>query len=94
MSLLASHTVKWYIYLSRDSNPLSHDPEALSWTKHGDQTSASGLYDENDQYNEHIPCVVVVVCSGLMYLATFSVISRCCLVATGSSTLTFIVLRL
>ena len=30
-----------------------------------DQTSASGLYDENDQYNEHIPCVVDVVCSGL-----------------------------
>ena len=47
------------------SLPLSYDPDALSWTKHVDQTSASGLYDENDQYNEHIPCVVVVVvCSG------------------------------
>ena len=32
------------------------------------QTSAFGLYDENDQYNEHIPCVVVVVCSGLKEL--------------------------
>ena len=30
----------------------------------------SGLYDENDQYNEHIPCVVVVVCSGLTSLST------------------------
>ena len=58
-----SLSVKWYICLSRDSNPRSHDPEALSWTKHVDQTSASGLYDENDQYNEHISCVVVV-CSG------------------------------
>ena len=29
-----------------------------------DQTSVSGLYDENDQYNEHTPSVVVVVCSG------------------------------
>ena len=53
-------SVKWYICLSRDSNPLSHDPEALSWTKHADQIWASGLYDENDQYNEHIPCVVVL----------------------------------
>ena len=61
--------VKWYICLSRDSNPLSHDPEALSWTKHADQTSASGLYDENDQHNEHIPCVVV--CSGLTSLLIF-----------------------
>ena len=65
-----SVSVKWYICLSRDSNPLSHDPEALSWTKHVDQTSVSGLYDENDQYNEHIPCVVVVVCSGLTSLST------------------------
>ena len=54
-----SLSVKWYICLSRDSNPLSYDPEALSWTKHVDQTSACGLYDENDQYNEHISCVVV-----------------------------------
>ena len=46
---------------------MSHDPEAMSWTKHVDQTSASGLDDENDQYNEHIPCVVVV-CSGLRSL--------------------------
>ena len=67
-SLLVSLSVKWYICLSRDSNPLSHDPEALSWTKHVDQTSASGLHDENDQYNEHIPCVVV--CSGLTSLST------------------------
>ena len=29
------------------------------------KTSAFGLYDENDPYNELIPCVVVVVCSGL-----------------------------
>ena len=49
-------------------NPLSRDPEALSWAKHVDQTSASGLYDENDQYNAHIPCVIVVVCSGLASL--------------------------
>ena len=36
-----------------------------------DQTSDSGLYEENDQYNEHIPCVVVVVvCSGLTLLST------------------------
>ena len=71
-----SLSVKWYIYLSRDSNPLSHDPEALSRTKHVDQTSASGSYDENDQYNEHIPCVVVVVvCSGLTSLSTISIIS-------------------
>ena len=68
-----SLSFKWYICLSRDSNPLSHDPEALSWTKHAaDQTSASRLYDENDQHNEHIPCVVVVVvvCSGLTLLST------------------------
>ena len=65
-----SLSVKWYIYLSRDSNPLSHDPEALSWTKHVDKTSASGFYDENVQYNEHTPCVDVVVCSGLTSLST------------------------
>ena len=65
-----SLSVKWYICLSRDSNPLSHDPEAPSWTKHVDQTSASGLYDENGQYNERIPCVIVVVCSGLTSLST------------------------
>ena len=71
VSLLESLSVKWYIWLSRDSNPLSHDPEVLSWTKYVDQTSSSGLYDENDQYNEHIPCVVVVVvCSGLTSLST------------------------
>ena len=70
VSLLVSLSVKWYIYPSRDSNPISHDPEALCWTKHVDQTSASCLYDENDQYNEHIPCVVVVVCSGLTSLST------------------------
>ena len=67
-------SVKWYICLSRDSNPLSHDPEALSWTKHVDQTSVSGLYNENDQYDERIPSVVVVVvvvvCSGLTSLST------------------------
>ena len=58
-----------------------------------DQTSSSGLYNENDQYNEHIPYGVVVVCSGLTSLSTFfSVISRQCLVATGRSMLTFIVL--
>ena len=61
-----SLSVKWYICLSRDSNPLSHDPEAL---KHADQTSASGLYEENDQYNAFIPCVVAVVCSGLTSLS-------------------------
>ena len=33
-----------------------------------DETSASGLYDENDEYNAHIPCVVV--CSGLTSLLT------------------------
>ena len=72
LSLLVSLSVKWYIYLSRDSNPLSDDPEALSWTKHVDQTSASGLYNENDQYNEHIPCVVVVIAvwSSLTSLST------------------------
>ena len=32
VSLLLSLSVKWYICLSRDSNPLSHDPEALRWT--------------------------------------------------------------
>ena len=69
VSLLVSLSVKWYICLSRDSNPLSHDPEALSWTKHVDQTSAPGLYDENDQYSEHIPCVVVY--SGLTSLSKF-----------------------
>ena len=32
------------IYVSAgDLNPLSLDPEALSWTKHVDQTSVSGL---------------------------------------------------
>ena len=72
VSRRVSLSVKWYnICLSRDSNPLSHDPEALSGTKHVDQTSVSSLYDENDQYNEHIPCVVVVVCSGLTSLSTF-----------------------
>ena len=65
-----SLSVKWFICLSRDSNPLSHEPGALSWTKHGDQTSVSGLYDENDQYNDYIPCVVVVVCLGLTLLST------------------------
>ena len=64
-----SLSVKWYIRLTREENPLSHDPEALSWTKHVDQTSASGLFDENDQYNAHIPCVVIV-CSGLTSLST------------------------
>ena len=64
-----SLSVKWYICLSRDSNPLSQDPEALSWTKHVDQSFVAGLFDENDQYNEHIPCVVVV-CSGLTSLST------------------------
>ena len=34
-----------------------------------DQISASGLYDENDHYNEHI--LYVVVCSGLTSLSTF-----------------------
>ena len=64
-----SLSVKWYnICLRRDSNPLFHDPKALSWTKHVDQNSASGLYDENDQYNEHIPSVVV--CSDLTSLST------------------------
>ena len=63
-----SLSVKWYICLIRDSIPLSHDPEALSWTKHVDQTSESGLHDENDQYDAHIPCVV---CSGLTSLSTF-----------------------
>ena len=65
-------SVMCYICLSRDLNPLSHDPEALSWTKHVDQTSASGVYDENDHFNPHIPCVVVVVvvCSGLTSLST------------------------
>ena len=58
------------VYLSRDSNPLSHDTKALSRTKRVDQTSSSGLYDENDQYNEHIACVVVVVCLGLTSLST------------------------
>ena len=33
-----------------------------------DQTSVSGLYEENDQYNAHIPCVIVV-CSGLTSLS-------------------------
>ena len=70
VSLLVSLSVKWYICLNSDSYPLSHDPEALSWTKHVDQTSASGLYNENDRYNEHIPCVVVVVCWGLKSLST------------------------
>ena len=94
MSILVSLSVKWYICRSRDSNPLSHDPEALSWTKHMGQTSSSGLHDENEQYNEHIPCVDVFVWSGLTLLSTiFPVISRRCLVATGSSVLTFIVLR-
>ena len=69
VSILVSLSVKWYICLSRDSNPLSHDPEALSWTKHMGQTSSSGLYDENEQYNEHIPCVIVVF-SGLTSLST------------------------
>ena len=70
VSLLVSLSVKWYICLSRDSNPLSHDPKALSWTKQVDQISASGLYDENDQYYQHIPCVAVVVCSSLTSLST------------------------
>ena len=49
VSLRVSLSVRWYICLSKDSKALFHDPEALSWTKHLDQTSASGLYDENDQ---------------------------------------------
>ena len=69
VSILVSLSVKWYICLSRDSNQLSHDPAALSLTIHVDQTSASSLYNENDQYNEYIPCVVVI-CSGLMSLST------------------------
>ena len=71
VSLLVSLSVRWYICLSRDSIPLSHDRESLSWTKHVDQTSLSSLYDENDQFTEHIRCVVVVVvCSGLTSLST------------------------
>ena len=50
-------------------NPISRDPEALSWSEHVDQTSASGLCDADDQYNAHIPCVIVVVCSGLASLS-------------------------
>ena len=69
VSFLVSLSVKWFICLGRDSNPLFHDPEALSWTKHVDQISAFGLYDKNDQY-VHIPCVVVVVYSGLTSLST------------------------
>ena len=69
VSFRVSLSVKWYIRLTRDSNTLFHDSEALSWTKHVDPTSASGLYDENNQYNEHVPCVVVVVCSALMSLS-------------------------
>ena len=65
-----SLSVKWYICLSRDSNLLSHDSKALSRTKHVDQTSSSGLFDENELYNEHIPCDVVDVCSGLTSLST------------------------
>ena len=34
------------------------------------QPSASVLYDENDQYNEHIIGGVVMVCSGLTSLST------------------------
>ena len=68
VNLLVSLSVKWYICLSRDSNPLSHDPKALGWTKHVGQNSASGLYNKNDKYNEHIPCVVV--CSDLTSLST------------------------
>ena len=79
--LSLSLSVKWYICLSRDSNPLSHDPKALSWTKHVDQSSVSDLYDENDQYNEHIPCLVIVVCSGLTSLSAifshFTTLSGC-----------------
>ena len=57
---------------------------------------SSSLYDENDQYKEHIPCVVVVVVCLFGLNVAFnncSVILRRCLVATGSSLLTFIVLR-
>ena len=89
-----SLSVKRYICLSMDSNALSHDPEALSWTKHVDQTSASGLYDENDQYNVHIHCVVVVLCSGLTSLSTnFQSYHDDVWLRTGRSMLTFIVLR-
>ena len=55
-----SLSVKRYICPSKDSN-------SLSWTKHVDQTSVSGLYDENGQYNEHNP----VVCSCLTSVSTF-----------------------
>ena len=71
VSILVSLSVKWYICPSRDPNPLSHDPEALSGTKHVDQTSSSGLYDENGHHNEHILCVVVFVCVGLTSLSTY-----------------------
>ena len=75
VSLLVSVSVM----VSRDSNPLSHDPEALSWTKHVDQTSSSGLYDENDQHNEHIHCVVVVCLFGFnVAFNNCSVLSRRC----------------
>ena len=83
VSSLVSLSVKWYIYLSRDSNHLSNDPEALSWTKHVDYTSASGLSNEIDQHNEHIPCVVVIR-SGLTSLSTIFQSYRC-LIATGRS---------
>ena len=46
-----------------------------------DQTSASGLYDKNDQYNEHIPCVVVVVCSSLTSLSTINFLSHVTMVS-------------
>ena len=57
--------------------------------QNGDQTCASGLYNENGQYNEHIPCGVV--CFG--FNVDFNNFQSRCLVATGSPMLTCIVLR-
>ena len=91
VSILVFLSVKLYICLSRDPNPLPHDPEALSGTKHVNQTSSSGLYDEKEHYNEHILCVVFIVCLGLTSLSTYH--DGVWLVATASSMLTFIVLR-
>ena len=61
MSLLVCLSLLSGIYVSAgiQTHSLLHDPEAPIWTKHMDQTSASGLYDENDQYNKRIPCVII-----------------------------------
>ena len=93
VSLLQSLSVKWYICLSRNSNPVSYDPEALSWTKRGSNFSVWFVWRERPVHCAHPLCYCCCLFGFNVAINNFSVISWRCLVETGSSMLTFIVLR-